>query len=63
MTTQLDINGYINYAEKKGRAEGAEQTRIETARRFLAMGLPIETVAQGTGLSSEDILKLKKARH
>ena len=29
MTTQLDINGYINFAEKKGRAEGFAEGRAE----------------------------------
>ncbi|MBQ7367654.1 MAG: hypothetical protein IJW57_10575, partial [Spirochaetaceae bacterium] len=41
-----------------GREEGAYQTKLETARRFLSMGLAPEQVAQGTGLSLEVILQL-----
>ena len=41
-----------------GREEGAYQTKLETARSFLSMGLEPEQVAQGTGLSLEVIQKL-----
>ena len=41
-----------------GREEGAYQTKLETARNLLAMGLEPEQVAQGTGLSLEVILQL-----
>ena len=41
-----------------GREEGAYQTKLETARSFLSMGLAPEQVAQGTGLSLEVILQL-----
>ena len=41
-----------------GREEGAYQTKLETARNLLAMGLEPEQVAQGTGLSLEVIQKL-----
>ena len=42
-----------------GREEGAYQTKLETARSFLSMGLAPEQVAQGTGLSLEVILQLR----
>ena len=41
-----------------GREEGAYETKLETARSFLSMGLSPEQVAQGTGLSLEVIQKL-----
>ena len=41
-----------------GREEGTYQTKLETARNLLAMGLEPEQVAQGTGLSLEVIQKL-----
>ena len=41
-----------------GREEGAYETKLETARSFLSMGLEPEQVAQGTGLSLESILQL-----
>jgi predicted transposase/invertase (TIGR01784 family) len=52
--------------EKRGRNEGisiglsqgAHQKAVETAKKFLAMGLSVEQVATGTGLSLEEIEKL-----
>ena len=41
-----------------GLQQGAYQTKLETARNLLAMGLEPEQVAQGTGLSLEVILQL-----
>ena len=41
-----------------GLSQGAHQKAVETAKKFLAMGLSIEQVADGTGLSPEEIEKL-----
>ena len=41
-----------------GLSQGAQQAKLETARKFLAMGFSIEQVADGTGLSVEEIEKL-----
>ena len=41
-----------------GRVEGAEQTKIETAKKFIKMGLPLEQIAEGTGLSIEKVQQL-----
>ena len=39
----------------------AEQRRaIEIAKNFLALGFPISSIAQGTGLSEEQIKKLQQ---
>ena len=38
-----------------GISQGEHQKAIETAKKFLAMGISIEQVAQGTGLSIEEI--------
>ena len=43
---------------EQGIAEGEHRNAIETARNFLQMGLSKEQVAQGTGLSIEEIQKL-----
>ena len=43
-----------------GIAQGAEQAKIETARRFLNMNLSLEQVVQGTGLSLEIVEQLAK---
>ena len=41
-----------------GITQGAYQKAVETARKFLSMGLSVEQVANGTGLSVEEIEKL-----
>ena len=41
-----------------GITQGAYQKAVETAKKFLAMGLSMEQVADGTGLSIEEIEKL-----
>ena len=54
MTTEADRINQLKYAEKKGREEKAR----EMARAFLKLGVPAETVAQGTGLPLEEVLQL-----
>ena len=43
---------------QQGISQGEYQKAIETAKNFLKMGIPIEQVAQGTGLSIDEINKL-----
>ena len=43
---------------KEGVSDGEHQKAIETAKKFLAMGISVEQVAQGTGLSLETINNL-----
>ena len=43
----------------QGIMQGIAQNRVETARKFLAMKLPPEQVAEGTGLSLEEVKKLE----
>ena len=40
---------------KEGVSDGEHQAKIETAKKFLTMGISIEQVAQGTGLSIEEV--------
>ena len=42
----------------QGIAQGEHLKAIETAKKFLTMGISIEQVAQGTGLSVDEIQKL-----
>ena len=42
----------------KGRAEGLAEGRIETARNMKAKGLPVDLIAECSGLSPEEIAKL-----
>jgi len=41
--------------ERRGREEGEHKKALETARNFLEMGLTLEQIAKGTGLSIETI--------
>ncbi len=44
---------------KQGIQQGISQTRIETARKLLSMGIAPAQVAEGTGLSLEEVRKLE----
>ena len=48
----------ISEGIQQGLQQGAYEKAIETAKKFLAMGISIEQVAQGTGLSVEAINNL-----
>ncbi len=41
-----------------GRKEGRKEANTETARRLLAMGLAVESVAQATGLEPDYVKQL-----
>ena len=63
LKTINDRNSDMTIAREEGLIEGIEkgalQKAIETAKNFLKMGLSIEQVAQGTGLSIEEVEQLK----
>jgi predicted transposase/invertase (TIGR01784 family) len=46
-----DWTSGVNHARREGRREGQQ----DIARNFKAMGIPIEQIAQGTGLTEEQI--------
>lgn len=39
----------------EGRMEGIQSEKAETAKRLLAIGMDINTIAMATGLSAKDI--------
>ena len=43
---------------ERGIAEGEHNARLEAARRFLQMGLSVEQIAEGVGLSATEIQQL-----
>ena len=47
-------------AYKDGLEEGALQTKLETARKFITLNIPYEQIAQGTGLPLETVEQLAK---
>jgi predicted transposase/invertase (TIGR01784 family) len=42
-----------------GMEKGIEKGKADVARNFLKMGLPLDQIAQGTGLSVEEISSLR----
>ena len=69
MTTARDTHNQIEYAKEtgleeglaKGREEGREERNLEVAINFLQLGTPCEIVAKATGLSVEEVTKLKES--
>ena len=43
---------------EKGRKEGIKEGIINTAKNLITMNIPIENIAEATGLTKEEIAKL-----
>ena len=58
-----DIVNAIRTAEKKkyaeGRTEGEKKAKEKIASNLLALGVPIETIMQASGLSEEEIKNIQ----
>ena len=54
------IQAGIQTGIEKGKADGERKKAIAIALEFKKMGLPIADIAKGTGLSIEEIEKLKQ---
>ena len=77
MTTARDTHNQIEYAKEtgleeglskgreegreEGRAEGKEDAKQQIAINLLQLGTPCEIVAKATGLSLEEVTKLKES--
>ena len=73
MTTARDTHNQIEYAKEtgleeglakglvKGREEGREERNLEVAINLLQLGTPCKIVAKATGLSLEEVTKLKES--
>ena len=48
----------IEQGIERGFADGSYQNKLETAKNLIAMNLPIENIAQATGLSIEEVKAL-----
>ena len=53
-----DYLNTVNSAEKKGRAEGRAEEKLENARRMKSKGYPLDDIVDITGLTIEEIEKL-----
>ena len=64
MTTARDTNNQIEYAKEtgleEGLAKGREEERKAIAINLIQLGTPCEIVAKATGLSLEEVAKLKE---
>ena len=48
----------ISIGLSQGITQGEKKAKLETAKKFLSMGLSVKQVADGTGLSPEEIEKM-----
>ncbi len=73
MTTARDTHNQIEYAKEtgleeglakglaKGREEGREEERNSIVLKMLQNNLPVQTICDVTGLSVEEVTKLKES--
>ena len=57
---ETDIKVQRREAYREGLEQGAEQTKIETAKKLLEEGLPVEQIARCTDLPLEKVQELTK---
>ena len=57
---ETDIKVQRREAYREGLEQGAEQTKIETAKKLLKEGLPVEQIARCTELPLEKVQELTK---
>ena len=57
---ETDIKVQRREAYREGLEQGAEQTKIETAKKLLKEGLPVEQIARCTDLPLEKVQELKQ---
>lgn len=58
MKTYRDINNAIATAQRDSKAEGMAEKSLEIAKNLKSLGIDIDIIAKGTGLSKEQIEKL-----
>ena len=52
------ISQGITQGRSEGIAQGSYQTKLETAKKLIDIGLSVENIAKATGLGCEEIEKL-----
>ncbi len=64
MNTERDTYNQIEYARetgrKEGREEGLKEGQSKIAMNLIRIGASCEIITQATGLSEEEVSKLKK---
>ena len=56
---ESDRVSMLKETEEKALAKGREEGIINTAKNLMTMNIPIENIAKATGLTQEEIAKLK----
>ena len=59
-SSRIDKWFAMSYGRKQGREEGEKQEKIETAKRMLKRNMPIKDIIELTGLTQEELEKIKK---
>ena len=64
MNTERDTYNQIEYARESGRdegfKEGLKEGQSKIAMNLIKLGTPCKIIAQATGLSEEEVSRLKK---
>ena len=64
MNTERDTYNQIEYARETGREEGREEgrgeERLKIAMNLIRVGASCEIISQATGLSAEEVSRLKE---
>ena len=71
MNTERDTYNQIEYARESGREEGRGEglkegrgeERLKIAMNLIRVGASCEIISQATGLSAEEVSRLKKELH
>ena len=61
MTTARDTHNQIEYAKEIAHEEGREEERNSIVLKMLQNNLPVQTICDVTGLSAEEVTKLKES--
>lgn len=57
--TRMDNAQYLEDAENRGIRKGKKEAKLEAAKKMLEKGLNLQIIEEVTGLTSEEIKKLK----
>ena len=60
LLTEYDYDTDIAVQRQEAYEDGSQQAKIETAKNFISMGLSVEQISKGTGLSVEEIKSISK---
>ena len=62
MDRAQEITDAIAEGESRGKEKGKEESKIEIAKKLLNMNMTIKDIVEATGLTLEEVEKLKEAK-